>query len=90
MFLKLEQFRWTAGENLVRRYELPKAEHLCTGFCTTCGSSLPWLSRNGRYVLVPAGGLDDTPVERPEKNIYWGSRAEWYEGVSGLPTFEEG
>ena len=26
-------------------------------FCATCGSSLPWLSRNGKYVLVPAGGL---------------------------------
>lgn len=90
IFLKLEQFQWTRGADLVRRYELPEAEHLCTGFCATCGSSLPWLSRNGRYVLVPAGGLDDAPVERPERNIYWKYRAPWYEDVSTLPTVDEG
>ena len=90
IFLKLEQFRWTRGDDLVKRYVLPEAEHLCTGFCATCGSSLPWLSRNGKYVLVPAGGLDDAPTERPERNIYWGSRAPWYEHVSDLQTLDEG
>ncbi len=90
IFLKVDQFQWTRGEDLVRRYVLPEAEHLCTGFCATCGSSLPWLSRNGRYVLVPAGGLDDAPAERPERNIYWKYHAPWYEDVSSLPKIDEG
>ena len=90
IFLKIDRFRWTRGEDQVKRYEYPDAQFLCTGFCATCGSSLPWLSRNGRYVLVPAGGLDDVPAERPEKNIYWGSRAPWYVSVDELARHEDG
>jgi len=90
IFLKADGFRWTKGEGLVGRYELPEAEHYCTGFCTVCGSTLPWVSRNGKYVLVPAGTLDDDPGVRPTRNVFWGSRAPWYANVGSLPTFEEG
>ncbi len=90
IFAKIDQFRWTRGEDLVRRFELPEAEHYCTGFCSRCGSSLPWLSRNGRYVLVPAGTLDGDPGARPSRRVHWASRAPWYVPVHELPTFDEG
>lgn len=51
---------------------------------------MPWISKTGRYYLVPAGALDDDPEGRPQRNIYWDSRADWYSGVSSLPTFAEG
>jgi hypothetical protein len=90
IFLKIDQFEWVAGEDLVRRFELPSAEYYCTGFCSNCGSSLPWLSRNRRYVLVPVGTLDEDPGCKPERNIYWESRAPWYVDVSELEVFDEG
>lgn len=90
ILVRREQFAWTRGEDLVRRWELPSAEKLCTGFCSVCGSSLPWLTRDGKAYLVPAGSLDDTPVARPERNIFWDSRAEWCVLVDDLPTFAEG
>ena len=90
IFVKGSRFSWTKGEATVKRFELPEAEHFCTGFCPECGSSMPWVSRNGKYYLVPAGALDDDPVCRPERNIYWGSRAPWYVPVGDLPTFEAG
>ncbi len=90
IFIKLDQFRWTNGESLVKRYELPSAEYFCTGFCTACGSSMPWLSRTGKYYLVPAGTLDDDPGSAPSRSVYWGSRAPWYKEVSELPKFAEG
>ncbi len=89
IFLKIDQFRWLRGEELVKRFELPSAQYFCTGFCTTCGSYLPWLSRNGRYCLVPAGTLDDDPGCTPERNIYWQSRAPWYTDVCKLPMLDE-
>jgi hypothetical protein len=89
IFVVKEQFEWTSGEDLVRRYELPGAKYFCTGFCSVCGSRLPWRSRNGEFVLVPAGSLDQDPGARPERNIYWSSRAPWYVDVSHLPTFDE-
>jgi len=90
IFLKIGQFEWTQGEDHVGRFELPSAEYFCTGFCTVCGSALPWLTRNGKYVLVPAGTLDDDPGELPERNTYWASRAPWYSDVVALPIFDEG
>jgi hypothetical protein len=90
IFVKIEQFGWTKGEPLVKRYELPEAKYYCTGFCSECGSAMPWLSRNGKYVLVPAGTLDDDPGLTPERNIHWASRAPWYLEVDELPTFEKG
>jgi hypothetical protein len=89
IFLKIEQFEWTRGMELVKRYELPSAKYFCTGFCTVCGSRMPWQSRNEQYVLVPAGTLDDDPGAKPERNIYWESRAPWFVGVAELPVFDE-
>lgn len=90
IFLKLDQFRWIRGEPLVARFELPEAQYYCTGFCSRCGSAMPWITRNGRYVLVPAGTLDDDPGCTPDRNIYWRYRAPWYVNVEGLTLFDEG
>ena len=85
IFLKLENFKWLQGESLVKRFELPSARFFCTGFCSHCGSSLPWVTRNGKYMLVPAGALDEDPGEKPTRNIHWASRAPWYDAVENLP-----
>jgi hypothetical protein len=90
ILVKAAQFRWTRGEELVRRWELPTAQHYCTGWCAACGSALPWQSRNGKGFLVPAGTLDDDPVARPDRNIFWASRAPWFTEPSSLPTVDEG
>jgi hypothetical protein len=87
-FVKIKQFRWTRGEDLVRRFELPDARYFCTSFCSVCGSYLPWLSRTGRYVLLPAGTLDEDPGVTPTRNIHWASRAPWYVDVPDLPLHD--
>ncbi len=86
ILVKAAQFTWTRGEDQVRRYELPTAEYFCTGFCNVCGSALPWRTRNGKGVLVPAGALDDDPGTQPTRNIFWNSRAPWYAPASALPV----
>lgn len=82
-------FRWTRGEELVGRYEIPEARHFATAFCRNCGSSLPWLSKSGKAVIVPAGTLDETPAIRPQQNIFCASRASWYTEPDTLPQFDE-
>ena len=90
ILVRADQFAWTKGEELVRRYELPEAEHFCTGWCSVCGSAMPWQSRNKKGYLVPAGSLDDDPGSRPERSIFFDSRAPWYVDPGELPTFPEG
>jgi hypothetical protein len=84
-----DQFRWTRGEDHVRRYEVPDAKYYCTAFCEICGSSLPWRTRNEKFYLVSAGTLDGEPGAKVERNIYWESRAPWYRSVDDLPFFDE-
>lgn len=83
------QFAWTQGQEHVRRYELPEAKSWSTSFCATCGSGLPWATKNGRNVIVPAGGLDEDPEDRPSRNIHYGSRAVWHRDAASLPVFDE-
>jgi len=90
VLVKADQFGWTKGEELVKRWEHPEAQYYCTGWCSVCGSALPWQSRNGKGYLVPAGTLDDDPGSRPENNIFWASRAPWFANPADLPTLDEG
>ena len=84
-----EDFSWLAGEDYVGRFELDGTKHFATSFCKLCGSSLPWLAKSGKVVVVPAGTLDDDPKIRPSQNIFFASRAVWYVEADSLPTHDE-
>ena len=84
-----EDFKWLAGEGNVGRFELDGAKHFATSFCKLCGSSLPWLAKSGKVVVVPAGTLDGDPDIRPFQNIFFGSRAVWYVEAGSLPKYDE-
>ena len=83
------QFRWLVGEEFLGRFEVPDARHFATSFCKNCGSSLPWLAKSGKSVVIPAGTLDGDPEIRPFQNIFYGSRADWYKEASELIKYDE-
>ena len=89
MMVKPKEFRWVTGANYVGRFELDNAKHLATSFCRQCGSSMPWLDKTGKVVVIPAGTLDGDPKIRPSQNIFCGSRALWYEDPASLPQNDE-
>ena len=88
LFVAPEQFTWLTGADCVGRYEHPEAKYFATGFCKRCGSSLPWAAQGGRNLVIPAGSLDDEPDIRPGSNVFWGSRAPWYEETCAMAKFE--
>ena len=57
--------------------------------CATCGSLLFSVVRDGEYVHVALGSLVDAPSMRPQKHIFVGSKAPWFEIGDDLPRFEE-
>jgi len=89
LFVPPERFRWTSGEGMIRRYEHPDAKYFATNFCKQCGSSLPWAVKGGKNIIVTAGTLDDDPGIKPMWNIFWRSKASWYEESSDLPKHDE-
>ncbi len=84
-----DQFEWIQGEEYLNRYEVADARHFATSFCTQCGSSLPWQAQSGKAVIIPAGTLDDDPDIRPFQNIFYGSKADWYQEASELIKYDE-
>ena len=90
MFVAPEDFHWSSGEDYVRRYDPEFTKYFANCFCRKCGSTLPWLSKSGKVIIVPAGTLDEDPGIRPDKNIFCGSRANWYTSAGLLPEFDEG
>ncbi|MBP6241234.1 MAG: GFA family protein [Hydromonas sp.] len=89
LFVAPTQFKWTQGEDKVGRYELENAKHFASSFCTQCGSNLPWLTKTGKAVVVPAGTLNQDPNIEPKANTFYASRAPWEKCVSELPAFDE-
>lgn len=88
IFVPAAQLVWERGDALVRRFELPTAKYWCCAFCPTCGARMPWLTKNGKTFIVPAGALDDDPRARPTRNVHFASRAPWYVPASDLETHE--
>jgi hypothetical protein len=83
------QFEWLSGEEFVGRFELLDAKHFATSFCKKCGSSMPWLTKSGKAVVIPAGTLNEDPKVRPIHNIFMADMAPWYEEVGDLEQYEE-
>lgn len=65
-FIAPEQFRWTAGEDLVERYPSSPGKDRC--FCRRCGS--PLVAAHGVAISeVVLGSIDGDPMVRPREHI---------------------
>lgn len=89
IYVKPEQFKWLEGEAYIGRYEPEETKYFASNFCKKCGSTLPWLVKGGRTLVLPAGTLDDDPEIKPVQNTFWQSRACWYESADSLPSYDE-
>jgi hypothetical protein len=87
LFIPRSQFRWVAGEDSIKRYDVPEAQRFSVWFCAQCGSRVPHQIRTREDMLIPAGALDKDPQIRPENNIFWDSKAPWCTDPEKLPRF---
>ena len=78
--------KWTRGEHLVNRFDLPDAKSFSVAFCRCCGSQLPHLTRSGAKVIIPAGAFDDPLNASPDRHMHWASRANWFAFGNNLPA----
>jgi hypothetical protein len=89
LFLPTKHFKWTKGEVLIKRFDLPQAKRFAVCFCQDCGSRVPHEVSNTPNMLIPAGLLDQDPSIRPENSIFWKFKAPWYMSPNEMPLFNE-
>jgi hypothetical protein len=85
--IKRDQFHIVEGEDSVLIYGSVTSAH--DMHCATCGSLLYSVVREGKYVHVAMGTLEDEPTIRPSMHIFVGSKAKWHKITDDLPQFEE-
>ncbi len=88
-FIPETQFKWLAGESLVKQFDLPGAKRFAVWFCPQCGTRVPHQIKSTENMLIPAGVLDGDPGMRPKNSIFWKSRAAWYVSPQEMPKFDE-
>lgn len=87
VFYRMDDFRFTRGENLVKYYHVPEAQYFRNCFCSECGSAVARVSPERGFVVVPAGSLDTDPQVRPVAHIFVGSKANWFEITDRVPQY---
>ncbi len=85
IFVPLDAFRYTRGEDNLASYKPPDAERFTHVFCQVCGSSLPFLNVARGLAVVPMGSLDDDPDHPPDAHIFVASKAAWFAITDSLP-----
>jgi hypothetical protein len=76
-------FRWLDGADAIVHYRATAAFE--RPFCRHCGSTVPALSHDDRFMSVPAGLLDGDPGARPRSHIFAASRSPLAEIEDDLP-----
>jgi len=83
--IEREKFSLIAGGDALLIYG-DEAAH--DARCRTCGSLLYSVVREGTFVHVTLGTLDDAPSLMPTAHIFVGSKAQWYTIADALPQYE--
>ena len=87
VFVEPERFRWLAGEDAIDFFHVPGAERFRNVFCRTCGGLTPRMGL--RYVVIPAGSLDDEPGGPIDSHIFVAWKAPGFEIGDDLPQHDE-
>ena len=87
VFTHPDNIKWLEGKDLLIRYEDPNRD-FSNAFCKKCGSGLPFLTKNGKQLIVPAGTLEEQPTIKPQDNIFWPEHISWLEESAKAKRFE--
>ena len=88
MFTTPDKSEWHSGKDLIKRFDIPEAKRFSNCFCTNCGSQVPYISRDGAFLIVPAGFVSGDPEIRPSANIFWEERPYWFDKGKSADTFK--
>ena len=87
LFSATGSLSWEQGRELVRTFRHPSRD-FTKAFCTTCGSGLPYVSKSGSMVIVPAGSLHSEPRFGKAATVFLSERVTWAPSVLQTEEFD--
>ncbi|WP_448549604.1 GFA family protein [Thalassotalea fusca] len=90
LFTSPENITWLQGQQFTKRYDHPERS-FSQVFCVECGSGLPFLSQSEKFLIVPAGSLNEEPSKSVDAQIFCAEQAKWHSDginqhkVAGFP-----
>lgn len=87
LFSEAGNLAWTKGAAHVQTFRHPSRD-FTKAFCSLCGSGLPYVSKNGQAVIVPAGSLHGEPHFEKAASVFLSERAKWAPSVLETEEFE--
>ena len=80
-------FRWTSGENLLKKYESSPGNF--RNFCAECGTHMPTAHAPMGIYFIQAGTLDSNEPLVESAHMFLRSKAGWHRKLDGLAEFQE-
>ncbi|MGF1720791.1 GFA family protein [Vibrio kyushuensis] len=91
LFTSPDNITWVKGGDKTKRYEHSERS-FAKVFCTECGSGLPYISKTGKFLIVPAGSLNEEPSKQLDAQIFCAEKTDWHKvglqavTVDGFPN----
>jgi len=89
LFTSTTNINWVKGADKIKHYEHPQRS-FSKAFCENCGSAVPFLTKNGQSLIVPAGCLNEEPSKNLDAQIFCAEQSQWHKNgltVSKVPGF---
>jgi hypothetical protein len=87
--IALKKLRFTKGDDNLTIYGDNAGDgNSGDTHCRSCGSFLYSVVRDGEMLHVLMGTLIDAPSIKPDKHIFVGSKAPWFEITDDLPQYD--
>ncbi len=87
LFTTSDSLSWISGGELVRNFHHPSRD-FTKAFCCECGSGLPYSSKSGSMVIVPAGSLHSEPRFGKAARVFLSEQAKWAPSVIETEEFD--
>lgn len=82
-FAHPDQIEWIRGAEELSSFDVPNSQ-VRRVFCKTCGTSMPFETQNGAFLVVPVGSLSRAPRIAPQALVSPETRPAWYDAAQDL------
>ena len=87
LFTKPSNIRWLKGETNIQHFRHPERD-FSKSFCQNCGSALPFVNKSAKWLIVPAGSLNEAPTIKLKANIFCKEKAWWGKDENHTKDYE--